>query len=283
MKKILFILSFSLSFNAYGEIVTDEKCGDNCTWSFNTQTGTLTISGTGEMTNWDDYTAVPWSSKIQDIRSLEISKGITNISANAFLGAQSLKSVTIPEGVTTIGLNAFWNSGITQIDLPNTLTTISDSAFNWSPIKQIDIPNSVTFIGDAFRGVPLVDVVIPESVAQIGGRTFSSSLHLQTLTIGENTILGSDIFTYTDGRTNNTDNLKIYCTGNLEKCQKNAGNFSDKVLQASKKQINGVTYVYDNKGKLITTSGKRIEKRIYTIDEANRVAGDKNRVSIRYR
>ena len=29
--------------------------------------------------------------------------------------------------------------------------------------------------------------------------------------------------------------------------------------------------------------GKYIPKRIYTIDEANRVAGEKNRVSIRYR
>ena len=40
---------------------------------------------------------------------------------------------------------------------------------------------------------------------------------------------------------------------------------------------------YDKNGKLVISSGHRREKRIYTIDEANAVAGEKNRVSITYR
>ena len=56
-----------------------------------------------------------------------------------------------------------------------------------------------------------------------------------------------------------------------------------KSSKATTKQINGVTYIYDKSGKLVTSSGHRSEKRIYTIEEANAVAGARNRVSIKYR
>ena len=56
-----------------------------------------------------------------------------------------------------------------------------------------------------------------------------------------------------------------------------------KSSKATTKKINGVTYVYDKNGKLVTSSGHRTEKRIYTLEEANAVAGVKNRISIKYR
>ena len=44
-----------------------------------------------------------------------------------------------------------------------------------------------------------------------------------------------------------------------------------------------MTYVYDSKGKLMTKYGNRLNKRIYTIEEAEAVAGKTNRVTIKYR
>ena len=35
------------------------KCGANLTWSLDTDTGVLTISGTGDMYNWRNYEYVP--------------------------------------------------------------------------------------------------------------------------------------------------------------------------------------------------------------------------------
>gem|GEM_PF-6159988 len=43
------MLGLVASFNAQAEIVTGDKCGDDCSWTFDTDTRTLTISGTGDM------------------------------------------------------------------------------------------------------------------------------------------------------------------------------------------------------------------------------------------
>ena len=49
-------------------------CGENANWSFDTETGKLTITGTGEMAS------APWRDSYKDdITSVEIEKGITNI------------------------------------------------------------------------------------------------------------------------------------------------------------------------------------------------------------
>ena len=37
---------------------TSGSCGDNLTWSFNQDTGKLTIKGSGKMRNWSSYTNV---------------------------------------------------------------------------------------------------------------------------------------------------------------------------------------------------------------------------------
>jgi len=133
----------------------------------------------------------------------------------------------------------------------------------------------------------LTNLVIPDSVTSIAGGALGYCLNLKTLTIGENTNFGA-ILTGDSTDTEFTDiaNLKIYCTGDTSKCDANlaAAGYSDlKSERATTKKINGVTYVYDSKGKLVTTSGHRTEKRIYTIEEANQVAGPINRISIKYR
>lgn len=86
------------------------SCGKNATYSVDETTGTLTISGTGDMdyTNpsnfsygWDNY------NDIYFIKTIVIEDGITSISDGAFSGCTSLESITIPDSVTSIGDNAF--------------------------------------------------------------------------------------------------------------------------------------------------------------------------------
>ncbi len=65
-------------------------------------TGALTISGTGEMTE------APWRSEYADqINSVVIKKGVTSIGTQAFIYCTSLTSVSIPDTVTKIGNSAF--------------------------------------------------------------------------------------------------------------------------------------------------------------------------------
>ena len=86
------------------------QCGDNLTWSFDGETGTLTISGTGRMRDYGEYdyrTNAPWCLILNSIKHIEIQPGVTSIGNSAFYGCDILTSVIISENVKSIGSNAF--------------------------------------------------------------------------------------------------------------------------------------------------------------------------------
>ena len=123
------------------------SCGENLTWSLDSD-GLLTISGTGDMTDyhyWDDSYA-PW--KGASVKSVVISDGVTSIGSYAFYGCTGLTSVTIPDGVTSIGERAFYRcTGLTSITIPDGVTSIEWGAFSGcTGLTSITIPDSVTYI-----------------------------------------------------------------------------------------------------------------------------------------
>ena len=291
MKRIVFIFSLALPFssNAWEACGTD-ALGNTANCEYQIIDGTLTIRGVGNNGNigyWDvdSGTIAPWRGK--GVTNVVIEDSIKNLGSYAFRGTTSLNPIEIPSSITTISDNAFYGVSTSEVIIPDSVTEIKGSAFNWSGLQKINIPDSVTSIEGSFRGTSLKDIVIPDSVTSISGSAFSYCTNLQSITISENTQL-EQIFTnpYGQDLQINTSNLKIYCTGDTAKCDANlaaAGYPELKTSKATTKQINGVTYVYDKNGKLVTSSGHRTEKRIYTIEEANEVAGPVNRVSIMYR
>ena len=91
----------------------------DCTYTLNTSTGTLIISGTGAMGNF----AV--SSYNSYVRTIIIEDGVTNIGEQVFSDCSNLTSITIPESVTSIGYRAFSNcSSLTSINIPESVTSI---------------------------------------------------------------------------------------------------------------------------------------------------------------
>ncbi len=290
MKRIVFIFSLALPFssNAWEACGTDAQ-GNTANCEYQIIDGTLTIRGVGNNGNIGDWdldsgTIAPWRGK--GVTNVVIEDSIKNLGSYAFRGTTSLNPIEIPSSITTISYNAFYGVSTSEVIIPDSVTEIKGSAFNWSGLQKINIPDSVTSIEGSFRGTSLKDIVIPDSVTSISGGAFSYCLQLQSITIGENTQLG-EIFTGIGEETYvDFSNLKIYCAGDTAKCDANleaAGYGELKSIKATTKQINGVTYVYDKNGKLVTSSGHRTEKRIYTIEEANEVAGPINRVSITYR
>ncbi|MCR5340102.1 MAG: InlB B-repeat-containing protein, partial [Saccharofermentans sp.] len=87
--------------------IVSGSCGDDLSWKIDYATGTLTISGTGNMNNWGDTDTVPWYPVRDSIKTVVISDGVTSIGDRAFNGFSNITSVTVPESVTAVGDNAF--------------------------------------------------------------------------------------------------------------------------------------------------------------------------------
>ena len=85
------------------------KCGENVTYNYVEATNTLTISGTGAMTDYYGYpNLIPWNSYRSSIKTTIIENGITSIGGYAFYKCSGLISVTIPNSVTSIGNSVFY-------------------------------------------------------------------------------------------------------------------------------------------------------------------------------
>ncbi len=83
------------------------SCGTYATWSFNTSTGVLTISGSGTTYTFSSTGLPGWSTYMSQIRRVEVGNGITGIGSYAFYGASQLTAVTLSQSVSAIGDNAF--------------------------------------------------------------------------------------------------------------------------------------------------------------------------------
>ena len=183
-----------------------EGDGKNLTWTLDSE-GTLTISGKGEMKDYD-YFSDPWVRSAVKCVSIEsgvtcigdyafhnctnltgvtIPNSVTSIGGSAFSDCSSLTSITIPSSVTSIGEDVFWGCGsLTSVTIPNSVTSIGRFAFSdCSSLTSITIPSSVTSIGRfAFSGCSsLTSITIPSSVTSIGERVFVGCSSLTSVTI----------------------------------------------------------------------------------------------------
>jgi len=134
-----------------------------------------------------------------------IPDGVKSIGGRAFvsglLGCQNLKSVSIPGGVSNIGESAFsYCSNLESVSVPNSLTGIGKWAFmGCKNLRNLTIPMSVTSIGSAaLQGCSsLRDITIPEGVSEIGGSTFKSCSSLVNVTIPHSvTSVGDNAFSF---------------------------------------------------------------------------------------
>ena len=169
---ILLLLLMLLVLPAEAATVDRGDCGDNLYWTLD-DAGTLTITGTGPMDNWECFGS-PWYD--YEIKNLVLNKGMTTIGVFAFQNQHGITSVTIPNTVTTICEDGFFGCAyLTDSTLPDSLLTIEEGGFSSCVrLHEITFPKNLRYIGPtAFFGTRLDDVVIPDSVEYIGASAFS--------------------------------------------------------------------------------------------------------------
>ena len=185
---VMTVISLVLALPSSAETVSG-NCGSSVKWSLDTDTGKLTISGTGDMRNYSIDLDAPWYQYRDLIRTVEIKDGVTSIGEWAFIDCRSLTSITIPDSVTSLGYAAFYGCGsFTSITIPNSVTSIGENAFHYcNNLTSITIPNSVKSIGnEAFIYCSsLTSVTIGNSVASIGHSAFYECSSLTSITIPE--------------------------------------------------------------------------------------------------
>ena len=121
---------------------------DNLTWTL-TADGTLTISGTGAMKDYNAADNLSPAYMNSDVKKVVIEDGVTSIGELAFYKCSSLTNITIPDSVTCIEYAAFHGcSSLSSITIPNSVTSIGIYAFVFcSSLTSITIPDGVTSIG----------------------------------------------------------------------------------------------------------------------------------------
>ena len=124
-----------------------DQCGKNIRWSLDENTGTLTLTGSGNM--WDfDFTAINlfgWAYDYENeryitdkVKKVVFNGNITTIGASAFATCRNLKSIDIPNTVKKIGWNAFAGSGVSEINIPSSVSSIDFPIDNGSFIIDDD-------------------------------------------------------------------------------------------------------------------------------------------------
>ena len=182
-------------------VIASGTCGTSLTWKLNS-TGTLTISGTGYMSNYSPPdNPAPWYTRQDKIQTVILENGVADIGSGAFWNCSNLTSVTIPNSVESIHFEAFFFcSSLKNISLPNSVKYINNSAFyHCTSLTNITIPESVTGIGDsAFdHCTNLKSVTIPKSVTSIGYSAFDHCTNLKSVTIPEGvTSIGQGAFNF---------------------------------------------------------------------------------------
>ena len=136
------------------------------------------------------------------LTSIIISNNLTQIEHETFKGCSKLTSITIPNSVTWIAYKAFYGcSKLASITIPNSVTSIGDGAFyGCSELKKVIVSDIAAWCGIVFsksdnnplyyaghlysdENTEITDLVIPNSVTNIGTNAFYGCKGLTSVTI----------------------------------------------------------------------------------------------------
>ena len=181
------VMVISLASCGSSKVNADDASGTHgaLTWSYVKDTKTLTVSGSGEMANFENGDAAVWLAVRASAETLVVSEGITSIGNYAFYYMPVLTAVTLPSTLTVIGDYGFgYCNSLEEIAIPDGLTTVGKGAFEGcGSLKSIYLPAGVNAIGErAFAYCySMTSALITGEPAFIGSETFKNCTSLNNL------------------------------------------------------------------------------------------------------
>ena len=201
MKKRLLslLLALALVFSVLPQLALAAdaagSCGTNLSWSFDEATGTLTITGSGAMTDYD-WTGNPdWQAFRRQVKTVTLPAGLTSVGSCAFIRFPITGTVVIPEGVTRIGMAAFDDTDLSAVTIPDSVKTIEFSAFgSCDNLTAVTLPAGLTELSEEiFAGsTGLQSFTVPEGVKAIRSRAFQGCTGLKSVTIPDSVTVIED-------------------------------------------------------------------------------------------
>lgn len=206
---------------------TSGTCGDSITWTLD-DNGVLTISGSGDMPDYDWSSTAPWYSQKDAITKIVIGNGVTSIGDLAFAGCTNLLNISIPNTVKSIGNWAFDSCGkLSDLELPDSVQSVGKMAF-WSCrglTGELKLPDSISAIEPyAFMNCEnLTKVILPKNLTVLNDGVFENCTSLSSIEIPDGvTSIGSsfaycsaltEIPTLPNSITSIGNSAFAYCTG----------------------------------------------------------------------
>ncbi len=127
---VLLIISMLFTLIAYA---------DDVTWSYDSASKTLYISGTGAMDDYENSYSAPWNQYILQVENLVVEDGVTSVGNYALSGAEKLKNVTLADSVTKIGEYSFASCPLlAELELSKYVVNIADYSFAYNGVTLKD-------------------------------------------------------------------------------------------------------------------------------------------------
>ena len=177
-------------------------------WTLDTESGVLTIYGTGNMKNYHgnwDYGCrgngnVPWYNYRTRVKSVVIEDGVTSIGNAAFYQCTNLTSITMPPSLTKISYEAFRGcSSLEEITIGSGVCTIQDRWVTDCPKLRLihleegntcfAVIDGIIYTADMETIVkmpdnnPITTYVIPDGVSKMATDAVYSQQNVESITV----------------------------------------------------------------------------------------------------
>ena len=126
-------------------------------------------------------------SRCQNLISVQMGGGLTEITRNAFCFCTALESFTVPAGVKSVGQGAFsYCDSLRRVMLAKSVTSVGSYAFlSCHNLSELDLGGAVTIGESAFSNCDgLESLTLPDAVRSVGREAFYGCDQLRTVFFG---------------------------------------------------------------------------------------------------